>query len=356
MQPSSPSTRTGRIVLVVLLAASATVGAGSLLWSATRGVGGLPIPASSGRPTNGASSAHRVEVEFREHRLYGALAFDDVTPLHGPVSGPAPESQLHEETLVIGVVLDGEAKAYPITVLQRHEMVNDVVGTVPVLVTWCPVCGTALVHDRRIDGAPHTFGNHGALYENAMTWFDHQTRSLWSQPSGVALSGSLAGVRLEMLPARVATWGAWKRERPETLIVSEGVGSGSSVAVNPLAEAPEGFVVGIAVGGAAKAYPLDVLVASAPINDRVGGVPVLVYAGPGGALHAFDRRVGGATLEFDRADGRLRDRDSGSFWDAATGEAVEGLRLGAVLDRLPYSVARRWAWRGFYPTAEMYGT
>ena len=80
-------------------------------------------------------------------------------------------------------------------------MVNDVVGGVPVLVTWCPPCGTGLVHDRRIDGKPHAFGNYTALYMNAMTWYDHETQSLWSQPVATAIDGPYKGVGLKMIPA-----------------------------------------------------------------------------------------------------------------------------------------------------------
>ena len=353
MQLSSRRAGTRRLALAGLLAI-AVAGAAALAWPAFGTRPGLPLPAAVAVVGDGASSLERVDVRFDERRLRGELAFDDLTPLRDPASAPAAASRLHDETLVVGVALGGEAKAYPITVLARHEIVSDDVGGVPVLVTWCPVCGTALVHDRRIDGRARSFGSYGALYENALTWFDHETRSLWSQPSGVALLGPLAGVRLDMLPARLATWGAWKRERPDTLVLSEGIGATIEERVNPLADAPEAFVIGVSVDGAARGYPLGAITGVA-LNDEVGGVPVLIYRRDASAgVHVFDRRVSGRALEFEWAGSRLRDRETGSLWDAATGEAVEGRWEGASLRELPYGTALAWAWRAFYPEAGLY--
>ncbi len=354
MQSASPWAGARRWTLMGMLAAAAVAGAAALAWPADGAQRGLPLPAPVAGPGGGASSADRVDVLFDVRRLQGELAFDDLTPLRRPSSAPAGASRLHDETLVVGVALGDEAKAYPITVLGRHEIVSDEVGGVPVLVTWCPVCGTALVHDRRIDGRPRSFGNYSALYENALTWYDHETRSLWSQPSGVALKGPLAGVRLDMLPARVATWGAWKEEQPETLVLTEGIGSDSEERTNPLADGPGAFVVVVAVAGGARGYPLDAI-AGVAVNDEVGGVPVLVYARDGGAsVHAFDRRVSGMPLQFEWAGKQLRDRQSGSLWDAATGEAVEGRWAGLELRELPYGTALEWAWRALYPEAGLY--
>ena len=353
MQSASSWAAARRLALVGLLAAAAVAGAAVLAWPTAGTQRGLPLPAPPGR-VDGASSADRVGVRFDERRLAGVLVFDDLTPLWRPASAPAGTSGLHDETLVVGVALGEEAKAYPITVLQRHEIVNDDVGGVPVLVTWCSVCGTTLVHDRRIDGRTYRFGNYSALYENAMTWYDHETRSLWWQPSGAALVGPLAGVRLDMLPARLATWGDWKQEQPHTLVLAEGIGSNVEERTNPLADSPTAFVVSVTVAGGAKGYPLDLIVGAA-VNDEVGGVPVLVYARGGGAsIHVFDRRVSGTPLAFEWAGELLRDRQTRSLWDAATGEAVEGRWEGAVLRELPYGTAFEWAWRAFYPSAGVY--
>ena len=352
MRSASSWARVRGLTLAGLLAAAVVAGGAALVWPAAGAQPGLPLPAVAGR--DGASTADRVDARFDERSLSGALVLDDLSPLRRPASAPAGGSRLHEGTLVVGVALEREAKAYPITVLQRHEIVNDDVGGVPVLITWCPVCGTALVHDRRIDGRAYSFGNYRALYENAMTWYDHETLSLWSQPSGVALKGPLAGVRLDMLPARLATWGDWKREQPDTLVLAEGIGSGSEERTNPLADSPEAFVVGVVVAGGAKGYPLD-LIAAAAVNDEVAGVPVLVYARERGAgVYAFDRRVSGTPLAFDWAGEQLRDRETGSLWDASTGEAVEGRWRGAALKEVPYGTAFEWAWRAFYPDAGVY--
>ena len=91
-----------------------------------------PIAALGG----GASSADRHDIEFRRDRLYGNLGFDTITPIYSPEYALASEARVHDDTFVIGLAIDGEARAYPVSILNRHEMVNDVVGGVPVLVTW----------------------------------------------------------------------------------------------------------------------------------------------------------------------------------------------------------------------------
>ena len=212
------------------------------------------------------------------------------------------------------------------------------------------------MHDRRIDGKAHAFGNYGALYMSAMTWFDHETMSLWSQPTGTALDGPYEGVRLQMIPAAVVPWATWKEEHPDTLILDVGVGRGVTSIVDPFGGNRGAYVAGVALGDHAKAYPFDVVSREVVVNDRMGELPVLVYANPADkSVHIFLRELPGAVLEFEWADGELTDKQTGTRWDPARGLGVEGPLRGEILKELPYSSAYDWAWRDFYPHTEVYG-
>ena len=139
---------------------------------------------------------------------------DDIPPIYAPEFVAPEAAGWPEGEPVIGLALNGDARAYPAGILYRRELVNDVVGGVPVLVSWCPLCYTALAHERRLDAATPVFGNQGALYRGAMTWYDHATGSVWSQPLGAAIAGPQAGRRLALLPAQLTTWGQWRAAHP----------------------------------------------------------------------------------------------------------------------------------------------
>ena len=137
------------------------------------------------------------------------------------------------------------------------------------------------MHDRRIDGKAHTFGNQGALYMRAMTWFDHETESIWSQPIGTALLGEYEGVRLEMIPAEVVPWKTWREQYPETLILERGGNPFfQSRNVNPFTGSRGAYVVGVSLGDVAKAYPFETVADDVVVNDAIGDIPVFVYANP----------------------------------------------------------------------------
>ena len=102
---------------------------------------------------------------FSDAEFVQLLRPDDIPPIYSPVFVPASKANLPDDELVIGLAIGDDARAYPAGILFFREMVNDRVNGIPVLVSWCPRCYTALVHDRRIDGEPLVFGNQGALYQ-----------------------------------------------------------------------------------------------------------------------------------------------------------------------------------------------
>ena len=216
---------------------------------------------------------------------------DDIAPIYAPEFVAADAAGRPDEEPVIGLALNGEARAYPTGILYRRELVNDVVGGVPALVSWCPLCYTALAHERRVDGAAAVFGNQGALYRGAMTWYDHATGSVWSQPLGAAIAGPEAGRRLALLPAQVTTWGEWRAAYPHTLLLSDG---GIPAAPYRGRRPGDGHIVGVVVGDAAAAWSYRAVAESADgaVVGRVGNIAVALRRDEAsGAIRAWSGGV-----------------------------------------------------------------
>jgi len=185
----------------------------------------------------------------------------------------------------------------------------------------------------------------------AMTWWDHETESIWSQPWGTAIDGALKGTRLKMIPASIMPWNTWLAEHPETLLLDAGPGRSSRARER----FSPNYVIGITLGEYAKAYPFQPASQEGAINDWLGPFPVVVVAdAESKAVHAYLRRVGTKELEFDLRDGLLIDRETASNWDVARGIAVDGPLRGTVLQQVPYMTAFDWAWQDFYPQSEYY--
>ncbi len=205
-------------------------------------------------------------------------------------------SFLKETDRVLAFTLDGVSRAYPVKILNWHELVNDHVNGRPVIITFCPLCGTGMMFDRSIDGREYTFGVSGLLYESDMLLYDHQTGSLWSQIAGKAVTGKMSGTKLKLLPVVNTTWGRWKRERPDTVALTPDTGykrdydtdpfdryNATDRLMFPVTEKNQRFdnketVIGIRRNGDAMAYLFSRLKkAETPVKDTVGGVSILVH-------------------------------------------------------------------------------
>ena len=205
------------------------------------------------------------------------------------------------------------------------------------------------MHDRRIDGVPHTFGNAGALFMNAMTWYDHETQSIWSQPWGRAIKGELKGVELNLLPFQLTSWGSWKDAYPDTLVMTNQLGR---MGTGRQKFSPD-FVVGLVLADEARAYYyIDILQAEV-INDELAGVPIMVWA-VGDTYQAYIRNVGDQTLTFVVEGDILMDIETGSTWDTMRGLAIDGPLKGESLQPVPSLSSYDWAWRDFYPQSGFY--
>ena len=185
----------------------------------------------------------------------------------------------------------------------------------------------------------------------AMTWYDHETQSIWSQPWGMAIAGSFDGTRLQQIPAGIVPWDAWLEEHPNTLVLKTESGF-----FGPRRQHfKDGFVIGIALGEAAKAYPFTRASDEGVVNDLIGPFPVVVLADKETkSVYSYVRKGGDQVLEFMLQDGILIDVQTGSSWDVARGIAIDGPLRGEVLQGVPYSSAYDWAWEDFYPHSDFY--
>ncbi len=206
------------------------------------------------------------------------------------------------------------------------------------------------MHDRRIDGVPHTFGNYGALFMNAMTWWDHETSSVWSQPWGRAIEGEYRGVELFLLPSEVTTWSNWKEAHPKTQAMINDV---DRLSLSRRQGFNPNFVLGLLLSGEAKAYYFRDIARETLVNDEFAGLPIVVWASET-SLNAFVRQVGDQVLTFEVQGDQIRDKETGSRWDLARGLSVDGPLGGEGLQGIPGSSSYDWAWNDFYPNSEFY--
>ena len=152
---------------------------------------------------------------------------DGIQPIYDPSLTTPDNSDLKPHEMVLAVEINGDTRAYPIEPLVSYEIVNDVVGGVPVAITWCPLCYTGLVYERVWEGQTLTLGVQGALYKGAQTWWDHETGSIWSQVFGEALEGPLDGARLKPVVASLTPWGSWLEQHPTTLVLKQRLSLGA---------------------------------------------------------------------------------------------------------------------------------
>ena len=156
--------------------------------------------------------------------LSGGPSRDGIPALDHPATLSAERADWSSDALVLGVVVEGRARAYPVAILNWHELVNDTLGGEPILVSFCPLCGTGMIFDRRVRGAARTFGVSGLLYRSDLLMYDHESQSLWSQIAAEAVVGPAIGERLHLLRSKIDHWGNWRRDHPDTTVLSRKTG------------------------------------------------------------------------------------------------------------------------------------
>lgn len=326
----------------------------------------------------GQNSSHAVAFSTPETyrlkpgELILAASEDDILPIMAEedVFVPAEKADLDDLEIVIGLFIGGKTRAYPVRLLSLHEVINDRVGQA-IAVTWCPLCYTAIVYNRVVDGNELTFGASGYLLHDNRVLIDHQTETLWSQLLGQGIKGAYSKERLENLPSTLTTWQIWKEAYPETRVLSpEALGhkdeikdpyagyytSGISGLSGPANQdtrlAGKSLVPGVAMGGVSKAYPLEVIRDLGLIQDQLENLSLLILSVDNQqTIRVYQRFVQDRVLTFQPSadQGLIIDDQTGTLWDIQSGIALQGELKGRQLERLASPLVFWFAWSSFYP-------
>ncbi|MGD9734067.1 MAG: DUF3179 domain-containing protein [Solirubrobacterales bacterium] len=338
------------------------------------------------------------DTDFSEHAVPLSQFDDGGPPRDGipPIDHPKPvppaagDRFLSAREPVIAVRVGGAARAYPEQVLVWHEIVNDVLGGRPIAVTYCPLCNSALVFDRRVRGRTLSFGTTGKLRNSDLVMWDRRTQSWWQQFSGTALVGDYTGTKLAPLPSQVLSWAQFKAAYPRGTVLSTDTGFDRPYGTNPYAGydsdpanqpflyrgrldprlPPMERVVAAFAGGDAVVVPFARLARHPVLSASVGGRPLVVFYAPGvasaldregiaesrdvGTAGVFDPRLGGRRLRF-HAVGESRFGDqTGSTWEIS-GRALSGPLRGQRLRPLRHDEQFWFALAAFLPQARLLG-
>ncbi len=286
---------------------------------------------------------------------------------------------------VLALDIDGDARAYPVQILIWHEIVNDTVAGIPVAVTYCPLCNSAIAFDRRLDGLVLEFGTSGLLYQSALVMYDRQTESLWSHFTGQAVVGTLTGKQLHSHPVSTVGWSDWRDANPDGLVLSRATGFSRDYGRNPYPRyddinnppflfegevdgrlAAKTRVVGILRDGKAFAVVHDKLAERGVLEIPGAGVTVWHKPGAASALQdetvAGGRDVGATGVFVPAADGRplrftregdvFRDAETSSQWNIL-GKAIMGPLAGEQLPSVEHVDTFWFAWAAFRPETEV---
>jgi hypothetical protein len=198
--------------------------------SATPTAQSAPINAAQEFSTDFSISS----IDFGEI-LSGGPPKDGIPSIDNPefISVREVDGWINPNEPVILVDLNNEAKAYPLQILVWHEIVNDNVGGIPVIVTFCPLCNTAIAFSRTVEGEIYDFGTTGRLRFSNLIMYDRQTETWWQQAEGKAIIGTLTGTQLEFLPSAIISWDDFKKKYPDGLVLSKQTGFSRSYGRNP---------------------------------------------------------------------------------------------------------------------------
>lgn len=221
---------------------------------------------------------------------HGGPAKDDIPAIDKPKFIHANQaSYLAPTDRVLGLSLGGKSKAYPIKILNYHEIVNDFFDKKAVVITYCPLCGSGTAYSSQINGINTTFGVSGLLYNSDVLLYDRETESLWSQLLSRAISGSQKETSLEMLPLNHTSWQDWQKQYPETMVLSNQTGFNRDYSRSPYGNYnqdeslyfpvsqlnkdyhPKESVIGLSFDGKTKVYPFaELSKVKTPFNDAIG--------------------------------------------------------------------------------------
>ena len=236
---------------------------------------------------------------------------------------------------VIGVYRNGIAKAYPIRILNWHEVVNDDFAGSATLVTYCPLCGTGMVFDVQRNEAEFTFGVSGLLFNSDVLLYDRQTGSLWSQILSQAVSGPMKHTKLDLLPSSHTNWADWRERHPDTLVLSTDTGYQRNYGSSPYLDYERTNRLMFDVENRNSAYANKDLVLGLSIGDRDRAYP----------FKELQKQ------DIERFDDELAEQQLTIIWSESANSAY-------VLDQfdteIPTVLAYWFAWYAFHPQTEIF--
>ena len=281
----------------------------------------------------------------------------------------------------------GEVRVYPLQILIWHELVNDRIGDLPVLASFCPLCNAAVAFDRRVEGEIAEFGVTGLLRHSDMVMFDRRTESLWQQLTGEAIVGAHTGKRLAIVASQVVPFRTVAENYPDALVLGRETGHSRPYGMNPYelyeprgrmifpvsyknsrAIKPLERLLAIRTEGSTKAFIVRQLRERPVQNGGKGTSAFVVFYEPEmrtplgarriaesnlvGTVGVFSSIVEGRRLEFAFVDGNFVDLPTSSTWNLV-GLATAGPLKGAVLDPIEHGVYYAFAWLAFEPRTDV---
>ena len=275
---------------------------------------------------------------------------------------------LRDKDLVFGISINGDVRAYPYRIMDWHEMLNDIIGGVPVSLAYCTLCGAGILYktERENNKSPFVFGSSGLLYRSNKLMYDQDTHSLWNQFSGNPVVGSLVGnnIELEVLPLVTTTWSQWRTQHPNTKVLDLNTGyqrdytPGTAYGAYFISEElmfPAALydsslqtkekVFGLRISGTRKAWPLKLFASTPLIHDVVGIIPI-VLIGDASTSTVRAYRSAGENFVFKNKN-RLFSGDN--EWKITETELIGP--NNESLSRLPGHIAYWFAWSGYFPNS-----
>ena len=341
-------------------------------------------------------STYGWDTDFSRHTvpysgiMSGGVPRDGIPPVYDPkhVTIEDADTWIEDQEPVVALEIAGDARAYPLQILTWHEIANDIVGDVPVAVTFCPLCNSAIAFDRRLDGVVHTFGVSGNLRNSDLIMWDHETQTWWQQLTGEAIIGSLAGRKLAILPAPIVSYADFKQAHPDGVVLSRETGHSRAYGSNPYAGydkvddppflfrgdldgrlLPKERVAAVTIDGVDTAFPYSVLREEGAVNHKVGETDFVVFYKPGtvsaldsgsipdsrevGATAIYKSDLDGQSLTFQPSGEGFVDDQTGSEWNIL-GEAVDGPLSGSRLEPIASADHFWFAWAAFRPDTVIY--
>ena len=319
---------------------------------------------------------HEIRIE---EIVWGGVVKDGIPALTNPsLTAASAATYLKPTDLVFGVAINGDARAYPLRILDWHEMFNDVIGGVPVSLAYCTLCGSGILFETSVAGTsqplaqPLVFGSSGFLYRSNKLMYDTATHSLWNQFTGRPVVGPLtgSGITLQTRPVVITSWADWQARHPATKVLALDTGHlrdySSGAAYGRYFASPElmfptnvdqskakqkDFVFALRSSAIEKAWPLALFEGGTVINDRAGVLDLVLI---GNAATRTVRAYRSDGLQFEKGDKTDTVKQGPDVWQM-TEDALLG-PAGRVLHRLPGHIAYWFAWSGYFGRDGVVGT